>query len=123
MRSMSNRRFLTWSGDRTDGAEVKDEQEDEELDDDEEEEEEEDEEEEDKQEEGDDEGDNLELEDIGLDSILESLDVVNIWSNSVPDKFIHAVFIAVIRSQLSVAQAKAVCDLVHSLELSKLPEL
>jgi len=56
--------------------------------------------------------DDLQLEDIGLESILESLDVVNIWSNSVPEKFVHAVFIAVIRSQLSTAQAKALCDLV-----------
>lgn len=54
------------------------------------------------------------LEDIGLDSILESLDVVNIWEASVPAKFVKTVFIGVIRKQLDIYQAKALCDLYHA---------
>lgn len=54
------------------------------------------------------------MEDIGLDSILESLDVVNIWEATVPAKFVKTVFIAVIRKQLDIYQAKALCDLYHA---------
>ena len=54
------------------------------------------------------------LEDIGLSSILESLDVVNIWESTVPGKFVKTVFIAVIRKQLDIYQAKALCDLYHA---------
>lgn len=54
------------------------------------------------------------MEDIGLDSILESLDVVNIWEATVPANFVKTVFIAVIRKQLDIYQAKALCDLYHA---------
>eukprot|EP01032_Pedospumella_encystans_P013349 gene13349-15376_t len=74
-------------------------------------EEEEDEEDEDYEE---DEGGKFSLEDIGLSTILESLDVVNIWENSVPAEFVKIVFIAVIRKQLDIYQAKALCDLFHA---------
>jgi chemotaxis protein histidine kinase CheA len=49
-----------------------------------------------------------------VDSILESLDVVNIWEHTVPTKFVKTVFIAVIRQQLDIYQAKALCDLYHA---------
>lgn len=61
-----------------------------------------------------DEGGKFSLEDIGLPTILESLDVVNIWENSVPAEFVKIVFIAVIRKQLDIYQAKALCDLFHA---------
>jgi ribosomal protein L12E/L44/L45/RPP1/RPP2 len=54
------------------------------------------------------------LEDIGLDAILESMDVTNIWESTVPADFVKIVFIAVIRKQLDVYQAKALCDLYHA---------
>eukprot|EP01038_Epipyxis_sp_PR26KG_P012570 gene12570-16858_t len=54
------------------------------------------------------------LENISLDSILSSLNVKNIWEKSVPEKFILSVFVASIRQQISVAQAKALCDLFHA---------
>ena len=57
----------------------------------------------------------IELESIRLESLLEALDVHNIWSNTVPDTFIQAVFVAAVRSQLSIAQARALCDLVSDL--------
>jgi len=40
--------------------------------------------------------------------------VVNIWESSVPAKFVKTVFIAVIRKQLDIYQAKALCDLFHA---------
>lgn len=60
---------------------------------------------------GDNEEDDFGLEDITLDSILQSLNIENIWKDMVPDTFVHAVFIAVIRGYLEENQAKACCDL------------
>ena len=39
---------------------------------------------------------------------------MNIWENSVPAEFVKIVFIAVIRKQLDIYQAKALCDLFHA---------
>lgn len=57
---------------------------------------------------------NFSLEDIGLDTIMESLRVENIWKNSVPEKFLLIVFVAVIQRHLEVGQAKALCDLYQA---------
>jgi hypothetical protein len=54
------------------------------------------------------------LEDISLSTILQSLSVENIWEKSVPEGFIKAVFIAVIRNQLDLHQSKMLCDLFHA---------
>jgi hypothetical protein len=54
------------------------------------------------------------LEDISLESILETLHVNNIWENLVPAEYVKLVFIAVWRKYLSLDQAKALCDLYHA---------
>eukprot|EP01039_Chlorochromonas_danica_P006084 gene6084-6700_t len=54
------------------------------------------------------------LDDISLESILRSLGVANIWQSLVPEAFIKVVFIAVVHKQLSIDQAKALCDLFHA---------
>ena len=81
-------------------------------------EEEDDEDDDDEEEDNDDDDDDFDgeftLEHISLESILESLGVTNIWERSVPDKFVKAMFIAVIRKQLDIYQAKALCDLYHA---------
>jgi hypothetical protein len=58
--------------------------------------------------------DEMGLEDIGLSTILQSMNVLNVWEKSVPELFIKTVFIAVIRNQLTVEQAKTLCDLFHA---------
>jgi hypothetical protein len=56
----------------------------------------------------------FDLEDISLTSILSELQVENIWKNTVPETFIQTVFIAVLRRQLQLDHAKALCDLFHA---------
>lgn len=58
--------------------------------------------------------DKFSLEDVSLDSLLAQFNLENIWQQSVPDPFVQAVFIAVVRKHLRVDQARALCDLFHA---------
>ena len=103
--------------DEEENADDEDDRDDEDEDEDDDEEEEDDEDDDDEEDNDDDDDDfdgEFTLEHISLESILESLGVTNIWERSVPDKFVKAMFIAVIRKQLDIYQAKALCDLYHA---------
>ena len=49
-----------------------------------------------------------------LDEVLESMNVKNTWSTTVPSRFILAVFAAAQKDLLGVGQARALCDLFQA---------